>query len=95
MTMQTVQSVRLPADMREQYDALARASGQSRNALIVQAMQEFIEREMADLALIQEGFAQIDRGETLTLDEVVAEFAEQGLLDRAAFEREREQRAPA
>ena len=92
---QTVQSVRLPDEMREQYDVLARATGQSRNALIVQAMQQFIEREMADLALIQEGFAQIDRGETLTLDDVVAEFAEKGMLNRAraAFERERKQRA--
>lgn len=90
---QTVQSVRLPDEMREQYDALAHATGQSRNALIVQAMQQFIEREMADLALIQEGFAQIDRGETLTLDDVVAEFAQKGMLNRAAFERERGQRA--
>ncbi len=90
MAAMSTTSVRLPDDLRERYDALARATGQSRNDLIIRAMEQFIERELRELALIQEGFDQIDRGDVLTLDEVVADFAARGMLDLEAYNRDRE-----
>lgn len=86
-------SVRLPDDLRGQFDQLARLTGQTRNELIITAMTEFAERQMRELAMIQEGFDQIERGESIALDDVVADFAARGMLDRDAYERDREQRA--
>ncbi len=95
MATTTVTSVRLPDDMRDRYDHLARLTGQSRNDLIVTAMSEYIERELREVAMIQEGLDDIARGDTLTLDEAVAELAARGMLDRDALARDREQRATA
>lgn len=92
MAAQSSTSVRLPDDLRKRYDELARLTGQTRNALIVRAMEQFVEQEMRELAMIQEGFDQIDRGETVTLDDVVADFAARGMLNREAYDRDRERR---
>lgn len=92
MAAQSSTSVRLPDDMRKRYDELARLTGQTRNALIVRAMEQFVEQKMRELAMIQEGFDQIDRSETVTLDDVVADFAARGVLNREAYDRDRERR---
>jgi len=83
-------SVRLPDNLRERYDELARLTRQTRNDLIVTAMSEYIERELREIAMIQEGFDQIDRGEGIPLDEVVRDFAARGMLDLDAYNRDRE-----
>lgn len=90
MAAMSTTSMRLPDDLRERYDALAHVTGQTRNDLIVAAMNEYIEREMRDIALIQEGFAAIDRGECSPLEDVVQRLAERGMLNREALERDRE-----
>ncbi len=95
MATNAVTSVRLPDDMRERYDELARLTGQTRNDLIVTAMAEYIEREMRELAMIQEGLDDIARGDTVTLDEAIAELAARGMLDVDALARDRERRATA
>jgi predicted transcriptional regulator len=81
----------MPDDMRDRYDELARATGRTRNDLIMTAMEEYIEREMRELALIQEGLDQLDRGEGVPLAEVVRRFAARGMLDLDAYNRDREQ----
>jgi predicted transcriptional regulator len=91
MAAMSTTSMRLPDDLRERYDALARVTGQTRNDLIIAAMGEYIEREMREIALIQEGFDAIDRGEFSPLEEVVQRLAARGMLDRAALERDRAQ----
>ncbi len=93
MAAMATTSLRVPDDLRERYDALAKLTGRSRNELIVQAMERFIDNRMREVALIQEGLDQIDRGDTFTLDEVVADFAARGLLDLDAFQRDREWQA--
>ncbi len=95
MATNAVTSVRLPDDLRERYDELARLTGQTRNDLIVTAMAEYIEREMRELAMIQEGLDDIARGDTVTLDEAIAELAAGGMLDVDALARDRERRATA
>ena len=91
MAAMSTTSMRLPDDLRERYDALARLTGQTRNDLIIAAMSEYIEREMREIAMIQEGFDAIDWGEYSPLEEVVQRLAARGMLDRAALERERAQ----
>ena len=91
MAAMSTTSMRLPDDLRERYDALARVTGQTRNDLIIAAMGEYNEREMREIALIQEGFDAIDRGVFSPLEEVVQRLAARGMLDRAALERDRAQ----
>ncbi len=91
MAVMSTTSMRLPGDLRERYDAMARLTGQSRNDLIIQAMEEFIEREMRELAMVQEGSDEIERGEGIPLEEVVRDFAARGMLDLNAYNRDREQ----
>jgi len=89
MAAMSTTSMRLPDDLRERYDAFARLTGQTRNDLIIAAMGEYIEREMREIALIQEGFDAIDRGEYSPLEDVVQRLAARGMLDREALERDR------
>lgn len=91
----TVHSVRLPEGMRDRYDELARATGQTRNALMVAAMSEYLERELREVARIQEGLDDIARGDTLSLDAVARELAERGMLDLDAWAHDQERRASA
>lgn len=90
--MQNVTSVRLPESMREHYDELARMTGKTRNALIVEAMEQYIDREMREIALVQEGIAQVETGETRSLDEVVERFIARGMFTREELERDRAHR---
>jgi predicted transcriptional regulator len=83
-------SIRLPDDLRERFDAMGQMTGRTRNDLIVQAMEEFVEREMRELAMIQEGLDQLDRGQGRPLDDVVRDFASQGMLNLEAYDRDRE-----
>lgn len=89
----TVTSVRLPDDMRDRYDELARITGQTRNDLIITAMGQYLERELRELALIQEGLDQIDAGDVTQIDEAARRFAAQGMLNLDALTHDREQRA--
>ena len=95
MATNTVTSVRMPADVRERFDELARITGQTRNDLIIEAMEQYIERELREIALIQEGIAQVEAGETSPLDEVVERFIAAGMFTRVDFERDRAHRETA
>ena len=89
MATNRVTSVRMPEDMRARFDELARLTGQTRNDLILEAMEQYIERELREIALIQEGLAQVEAGETSPLDEVVERFIARGMFTRADLERDR------
>jgi predicted transcriptional regulator len=95
MATNSVTSARLPEDIRTQCDALARLTGRTRNDLIIEALAQYLEREMLEIALVQEGLDQIDAGEVMPIDEVARRFAEQGMLNLDALSREREGRASA
>ena len=92
MATHRVTSVRMPEDMRTRYDELARITGQTRNDLILEAMEQYIERELREIALIHEGLAQVEAGETSPLDEVVERFVAKGMFTRADLERDRAHR---
>jgi predicted transcriptional regulator len=75
-----VTSVRLPGDLRARFDELARVSGRSRNDLIVEAMTRYVEAEMAYIAAVQEGLADIEAGRHRDLDEIAGEWVGRGVL---------------
>jgi RHH-type transcriptional regulator, rel operon repressor / antitoxin RelB len=74
-------SVRIPADLVAQYDALAETTGRQREYLIIDAMREYLAAEQEDLHLTQEAMASADRGE-LVDDAIVNERMATWLEDR-------------
>jgi predicted transcriptional regulator len=75
-----VTSVRLPSDLRARYDELAQATGRTRSDLIIEAMTRYLDAEMAYIAAVQEGLADIEAGRHRDLDEVTGEWIARGLL---------------
>lgn len=63
-----VVSLRLPAEMTAQLDALAAWMERSRSWVAIQAIQEYIEREYAVMAAIKAGEKDIDEGRTVPLE---------------------------
>jgi predicted transcriptional regulator len=75
-----VTSVRLPADLRERLDELARITGRPRNDLVVDALTYYVESGMeylGEIALARHGIAE---GRTLTTDELNARLRARGFL---------------
>lgn len=73
-------SIRMPKEVRDQYEILAQATGRTRNDLMVEALRAIAEHRLHEIALIQEGLNQARAGRTIAIDEVVAEFQRDGLL---------------
>jgi RHH-type transcriptional regulator, rel operon repressor / antitoxin RelB len=66
-------NVRVSDEARlRQLDALAEATGRSRDLLINEALQRYLDDENGQLAKIEEGLRQADAGEFYTTEEVTA-----------------------
>jgi len=59
----TTISVRVPERMREQFDALARATDRNRQYHAFEAMRRYIEAEAWQVELIADRLRQLDAGE--------------------------------
>jgi RHH-type rel operon transcriptional repressor/antitoxin RelB len=53
-------SIRIPEDVLAQYEAVAQATGRSRNALMVEALRDAIASEAWFVAAVQRGIAAAD-----------------------------------
>ncbi len=73
-------SIRLPAEIRDQFETLARATGRSRNDLMVDALRMVGEHKLHELAMIQEGREQARSGRLTPIEDVVADFKRRGML---------------
>ena len=60
--------------------ALARATGRTRNELMVEALRSRAERQVREIAMIQEGLAQSRAGLGSPIEDVVAQLKTEGLL---------------
>lgn len=85
-------SLRLTGEMRERYETLSQLTGHTRNSLMIDALEQYIERRMDEIALLQEGIAQLDAGQGIAHDEVVALLIGRGMLSAEQLERDRAQR---
>lgn len=81
-----VTSVRLPSDLRARFDDLALITGRTRTDLIIEAMARYMEAEMAYIAAVQEGVADVEAGRHRSLEEVAGEWVARGLLTPAWHE---------
>lgn len=56
-------ALRLDADTRKRLDALAKATERSRSALAAEAVRQFVELNEWQIAAIQKGVQQADKGQ--------------------------------
>jgi predicted transcriptional regulator len=72
---QTITSIRLPDELREKIEGLARATGRSKSFLMQEAIEHYVENEAWQLARIEEGIQADDAGEHVPTAEMEAFWA--------------------
>lgn len=72
----TTITARVPLAVRTDLEALARATGRNRNALVYDALRRFIDTERWQIALIEERLRQADAGDFATEEEMAELYAE-------------------
>lgn len=77
----SVMSVRLPEDLSEQLEALAKATGRTKSFLAGQAIRDFINHEAWQIAEIQQAITEADKGDFAADDEMEARFKRMGVSD--------------
>jgi predicted transcriptional regulator len=77
-TVEKILNVRLPADLHSQLEQLVQATGRTKSFLTVEALKSYVSQEQWQIADIQAGMQEADRGEFATEDEVSAVFAKYG-----------------
>ncbi len=73
-------SIRMPNEVHEQYETLAQATGRSRNELMVEALRSTADRQLREIAMVQEGLDQSRAGLGMSIEDVVAQFVAEGIL---------------
>jgi predicted transcriptional regulator len=71
--MAVTTSIRMPDALHEQYETLARATGRSRNELMVEALRSVAEHQLREIAMIQEGLG-------IPIADAVVQFIAEGVL---------------
>jgi predicted transcriptional regulator len=65
-------SIRVPDEVIAQYDAVARATGRSRNALMVEALRDAIASEAWFVSAVERGLSAADAGDFVPDEEMEA-----------------------
>jgi len=73
-------SIRMGEDVRDMYETIARATGRTRNDLMSEALRVEGERQIREIALIEEGIADLRVGRNASLEDVVASLMRRGML---------------
>lgn len=77
MSARTV-NVRLPEDLYDQIDALAKATASTKRHVTIDALSDHVQCESWQIRDIHEGIREADAGEFATEDQVRAVFATRG-----------------
>jgi predicted transcriptional regulator len=77
-TAEKILNVRLPVDLHGQLAQLVQATGRSKSFLAVEALKGDVSQEQWQIADIQAGLQEADRGEFATAQEVSAVYAKYG-----------------
>ena len=80
-------SIRVPADVVETLDKVAAALELPRSSVMLRAIRQYLADEGREVLDVQEGIAELDRGEFFDFDEVLAEMDE--IIARAEDKRAR------
>lgn len=65
-------SLRVPEDLAETLASLAKATGRTKSYLAVDALREYVEREVWQIAKIQKAVKEADAGDFASNEEVAA-----------------------
>ena len=74
MSESTVVTVRLDAGVKARLEALARSTRRSRSWLAAEAIAAYVEQQAWQIAEIEAGLAELDRGEAIDETEAAAIF---------------------
>jgi predicted transcriptional regulator len=80
-------SIRVPADVLEKLDRIAAAIDRPRSWVCLRAIRRYLADEGAEILDVQQGIAELDRGEGMPFEDVVAELEDiiaQGEAKRGA-----------
>jgi predicted transcriptional regulator len=80
-------TIRIPSEMREELEALAKSTGRNRSSLVEEARRRFIDVQRWQIARIEEGVRAADAGDFVTdeeMNEVWTEFGLDSEQDRVA-----------
>lgn len=66
-------TLRLPKDVLEAIERIAETSDRSRSWVMVRAMRLYLASEGAEILNVADGLAQLDKGESEDMDDVVAQ----------------------
>lgn len=80
MTAGITTSIRMPEEVRDLYETIARATGRAKNDLMVEVLRHEGQRQVREIAMILEGRDDARAGRTSPITDVVARFKERGML---------------
>jgi predicted transcriptional regulator len=69
-------SLRVPADLIETLDKIAAALERPRSWVMLRALRQYIADEGQEVLDVQEGIAELDRGEGIPFEEAMAQWEE-------------------
>ena len=78
-------SLRVPADLIETLDKIAAALDRPRSWVMLRALKQYIADEGQEILDVQEGIAELDRGEGIPFEQAMAEWEE--IIARAEAKR--------
>jgi RHH-type transcriptional regulator, rel operon repressor / antitoxin RelB len=70
LAMEKTLNLRIPSDVHEQLSELTRATGRSKSFLALEALQSYLSYQTWQLAEIQDGLAEAERGEFASDEEI-------------------------
>jgi predicted transcriptional regulator len=78
-------SVRLDAEIKDRLEALAQATGRSRNALFNEAMAQYVDAQEAAVSALHEGVADLDAGRVVPHEDVVHQLISRGYMTKEGY----------
>jgi predicted transcriptional regulator len=78
-------TLRVPGDVVEAFDRLAKVLDRPRSWVMVRALRNYLEEEGAEVFEDAAALAELDRGETIAAEDVIAEMRE--IIDAAERKR--------
>ena len=69
-------SLRVPGDLIETLDKIAVALERSRSWIMLRALRQYVADEGQEVLDVQEGLAELERGEAIPIEDVLAEMDE-------------------
>ncbi len=81
----TMTSLRLPDELRERVDALAKATGRNKSYLLTEAISRYVDEEAWQIAMVEEGIHSAETEPLTAQDDLVDDLLRCGLVTEASL----------